>query len=142
MARAGQGRINQGGRQLRSHNAAAGLERSGRLRLRAAAVRAFVRRLQADSKRRNHQSHQEEGHRRALERTPQHGLRLPLWPVFSVIPITSKGFQSRIQAKSRPGGHIFRGPLATSAEYRKPLYQLPSPVVTDYASHDLWWTEF
>jgi len=91
MADAGQSRINQGGGQLRSHNAAVGLKRFMRPRLIwAATVRAFLCWLQAHSKRRHQQSHQQDSHCRALKSAPQHDFRLPLWAVFSVIPVTNK----------------------------------------------------
>jgi len=59
------------------------------LRLHAATVRAFGALMKANSKRRNHHPHQQDGHRRALKGNPQHGIRLTRWPVFSVTCVTN-----------------------------------------------------
>jgi hypothetical protein len=53
-------------------------------------VRGFVRCLQTHSRRRKQCTHQEDGHRRALEDAPQHGISLPRILIFCVIYITQK----------------------------------------------------
>ena len=73
---------------MRSDYAAIGLQGMRGLRLHAATVRGFGALLQADSKRRNHHPHQEDGHRRALKRDSQHGHSLPRQGPFSVIHVT------------------------------------------------------
>jgi len=90
-ARARHGGCKQCSRQLRSHGAAIGPQGRRAFRLHAATVRALVTLLQTDCERGNHHRHQENGHRRALKKGPQHGLSLTRQPAFSVIPVTSSG---------------------------------------------------
>jgi hypothetical protein len=94
-----QARRGQSSRQLRSHGTAIGLHGRRRLPLHAATMRALAARSQAETKRRKHQPHKEDGHRRALKGTPQHIVSLPRPPLPSVIHVTG---DDESQLKSSP----------------------------------------
>jgi len=87
-ARRRQARCRQSSLQLRSDDAAIALHGMRRLRMHAAPVLAIGTPLQANPERSQHHPHQQDGHRRALKRCPQHALSISSEPVLAVIPVT------------------------------------------------------